>query len=190
MLHDNELTITWHLRQAISLSAKSRCLVTQCNYCANLTTPNQVRSLRRGQNRSIWTFSSQVFELIGIIVTFEDQQRRTIRSLYGFYSSKVDRFETKNTLTVELRNFWKCTVFADVSQALQIITQLTLHELCFTSVCKWLIKRRLNSTEVPVIPHVEICYRIWLPIRVCHIGKTALLSFNFWNTANSAKAVK
>ena len=25
-----------------------------------------------------------------------DQQRRTIRSLYGFYSSKVDRFEMKN----------------------------------------------------------------------------------------------
>ena len=27
-------------------------------------------------------------------------------------------------------------------------------------------------------------------IRVCHIGKTALLSFNFWNLANSAEAVK
>ena len=25
-----------------------------------------------------------------------DQQRRTMRSLYGFYSSKVDRFEMKN----------------------------------------------------------------------------------------------
>ena len=25
-----------------------------------------------------------------------DQQKRTIRSLYGFYSSKVDRFEMKN----------------------------------------------------------------------------------------------
>ena len=25
-----------------------------------------------------------------------DQQRRTIRSLYGFYSSKADRFEIKN----------------------------------------------------------------------------------------------
>ena len=27
-------------------------------------------------------------------------------------------------------------------------------------------------------------------IRVCHISKTALLSFNFWNSANSAEAVK
>ena len=26
----------------------------------------------------------------------EDQQRRTLRSLCGFYSSKVDRFEMKN----------------------------------------------------------------------------------------------
>ena len=44
MLRDNELKITWHLRQAISLSAKSRCLVTQCNHCANPTTLNQVRT--------------------------------------------------------------------------------------------------------------------------------------------------
>ena len=29
-------------------------------------------------------------------IIFGDQQRRTIRSLYGFYSSKVDRFEMKN----------------------------------------------------------------------------------------------
>ena len=67
MLRDNELKITWHLRDAISLSAKSRSLVTQCNHCANLTTLNQVRSLERGQNRSIWTFSSQVFEETGTL---------------------------------------------------------------------------------------------------------------------------
>ena len=88
-----------------------------------------------------------------------DQQKRTIRSLYGFYSSKVDRFEMK-ILNVDLRNFRKCTVFADISQGLRIRTQLS-YEVCFTSMCKWLIKRRLNSTEV--IPHVEICYRILLP---------------------------
>ena len=67
MLRDNELKITRHLRQAISLSAKSRCLVTQCNHCANPTAINQVRSLRRGQNLSIWTFSSQVFEITGTL---------------------------------------------------------------------------------------------------------------------------
>ena len=67
MLRDNELKITWHLRQAISLSAKSRCMVTQCNHCANPTKLNQVRSLQRGQNHSIWTFSSQVFEITGTL---------------------------------------------------------------------------------------------------------------------------
>ena len=94
MLRDTELKSRdiRDIRQAISLSAKSRCLVTQCNHCANKTTPNQVRSLRRGQNRFIWTFSSQVFEITGT----GDQQRRTIKSLYGFYSSKVVRFEMKN----------------------------------------------------------------------------------------------
>ena len=67
MLRDNELKITRHLRQAISLSAKSRCLVTQCNHCANPTTLNQVQSLQRGQNRFIWTFSSQVFKVTGTL---------------------------------------------------------------------------------------------------------------------------
>ena len=67
ILRDNELKIMRHLRQAISLSAKSRCLVTQCNDCANPTTLNQVRSLRRGQNRSIWPFSTQVFEVTGTL---------------------------------------------------------------------------------------------------------------------------
>ena len=33
---------------------------------------------------------------------------------------------------------------------------------------------------------VEFGYQI----RVCQIGKTALLSFNLWNPANSAEAVK
>ena len=33
---------------------------------------------------------------------------------------------------------------------------------------------------------VEFGYQI----RVCHVGKTALLSFNFRNPANSAEAVK
>ena len=67
MLRDSELKITWHLRQAICLSAKSRCLVTQCNHRANPTTLNQVWSLRRGQNRSILTFSSQIFEITGTL---------------------------------------------------------------------------------------------------------------------------
>ena len=63
MLRNNELKFTRHLRPSISLSAKPQCLVTQCNHCANPTTLNQVRSLWRSQNRSIWTFSSQVFEI-------------------------------------------------------------------------------------------------------------------------------
>ena len=84
-----------------------------------------------------------------------DQQIRSIRSLYGFYSNTVDRFENIKRRFEEFLK--KCTVFADVSQGLRIRTQLSC-EVCFTSMCKWLIRRRLNSTEV--IPHVEKCYRI------------------------------
>ena len=73
-----------------------------------------------------------------------DQQRRTIRSLYGFYSSKVDRFEMKN-INRRFVDFLKCAVFADASQGLRMMTQLS-YQVCFTSMCKWLIKRRLNLT--------------------------------------------
>ena len=51
----------------------------------------------------------------------------------------------------------KYTNFTDASQELRSITQLS-YDVCFTSMCKWLIKRRLNSTEI--IPHVEMLYRI------------------------------
>ena len=39
-----------------------------------------------------------------------DQQRRTIRSLYGFYSSKVDRFEMKtiNRRFEEFLKMYRC----------------------------------------------------------------------------------
>ena len=51
----------------------------------------------------------------------------------------------------------KCTDFTDASQELRSITQLS-YEVCFTSMCKWVFKRRLNSAKV--IPHAEMLYRI------------------------------
>ena len=75
MLRDNELKITCHLRQAISLSAKSQCLEMQCNHCVNLTTLNPVQSLRRDQNCSIWTFSSQVFKITGTLYLEINKER-------------------------------------------------------------------------------------------------------------------
>ena len=51
-----------------------------------------------------------------------DQQIRTTKSLYGFYSSKVDRFEMKN-INRRFEEFRKmCCV---CRQGLQIITQLS-----------------------------------------------------------------
>ena len=88
-----------------------------------------------------------------------DQQRTTIRSLYGSYSSKVDRFEMKNInrrFEEFLKMYCVCKRFTRTTNNIQLS-----YEVCFSSMCKWLIKRRLNLTEV--IPHVEICYRIWLP---------------------------
>ena len=121
------------------------------------------------QPGSEWSEGSKSFYLDFFFSSFRgnrniisgDQQRRTIRSLYGFYSSKVNRFEMRN-INRRFEEFLKMyiTVFADVSQGLRIITQLS-YEVCFTSMCKWLIKRRLNLTEV--IPPVEICCKIWLP---------------------------
>ena len=63
------------------------------------------------------------------------------------------------------------------------------YEVCFTSMCKWLITDG-DWIQLRLYHTLKYLTGFGYQIRVCHIGKTALFSFNFWNSANSVEAVK
>ena len=77
--------------------------------------------------------------------------------MFGFNLRNLIEFGMKGKSPLRYAITEKCTDFTDSAQELRSITKLS-YEVCFTSMCEWLIKRRLNSTEI--IPHVEMLYRI------------------------------
>ena len=145
--------VTWHRDLADKEIAWRKCHVIFNSLSRNITesTWRTSRAFWKGWYRSIWTFLLTFSTGIAIgtlwskIITKEPT-----KACLAFISETWSNLEWgKSPLRYAITE--KCTNFTDVSQEIRSITQLS-YKVCFTSMRKWLIKRRLNS-------HIEMLYQ-------------------------------